>query len=304
MNDFFKIQSLSELLKFMELPAPKHPLITFIDYSKTPFSKVMPNKKVICDFYQISFKGDGSNGFIKYGRETYDYQEGSLVYLAPNQVAEYEFSDTSETNKGWSLFFHSDLIRTSSLDAKMKDYVFFEYQTNEALHISEREKELITSILDKIQLELDSNLDDYSEEVIVTNLELLLNYSKRFYNRQFITRKRFDINVIAKFSSLLDDYFNNELQKEFGLPTVHYFAEKLNYSDNYLSELIKKTTDKSVLEHIHYKVIELAKSNLLNSNKSVSEIAYELGFEYSQYFSRLFKKKTGQTPKEFRLQLN
>lgn len=299
MSNFFKIHTLSELFRVLDMPAPKHPLIAFVDFSEAPFTQVLPKQKVICDFYQISLKSD-TKGFIKYGRESYDYQEGSLVYLAPEQVVEYSLSEDIIVDKGWTLFFHSDLIRAFSLDKKMKEYAFFNYQSNEALHISEKEKEVIESIIDKIELELDSNLDDFSEEVIVTNLELLLNYSKRFYNRQFITRKRFTKDVIIHFTELLESYFDEVLQKELGMPTVQYFAEKLNYSPNYLNELIKKGTDKSILEHIHYKVIALAKNKLLNSNKTVSEIAFELGFEYSQYFSRLFKKKTGMTPIEYR----
>lgn len=299
MRAFFKVQTLSELCKFMDLPAPKHPLITFIDFSKISFTKELPAQKVICDFYQVSLKGD-ENGFIKYGRETYDYQEGSLVYLAPEQVVEYSTTREVNTNKGWTLFFHADLIRSFSLDKKMKEYHFFHYQSNEALHISEKEKGVIESIIEKIEIELDSNIDEFSEEVIVTNLELLLNYSKRFYNRQFITRKRFDKDIVIQFIELLDKYFNEELQLKQGIPTVQYFASQLNYSANYLNELIRKSTDKSILEHIHYKIIDLAKSYLLSSNKSISEIAFDLGFEYSQYFSRLFKKKTGMTPGEYR----
>lgn len=299
MTDFLKINTLSEVFRIMEMPSPKHPLIAVIDFSKTPFKTNIPQSKVVCDFYQISFKSD-KNGFMKYGRETYDYQEGSLVFLGPEQVVEYDTSNDRETNSGWSLFFHTDLIRTFPLGKKMKEYGFFNYQSNEALHISEKEKEVIESIIHKIEIELDSNLDDFSEELIVSNVELLLNYSKRFYNRQFITRKRFSKNTIAQFSNLLEEYFENELQKELGIPSVQYFADKLNFSSNYLSNLIRKGTDKSILEHIHYYVIELAKNKLLNSNSSISEIAYELGFEYSQYFSRLFKNKVGKTPLEYR----
>lgn len=299
MSEFFKIQTLTEMFRFMELPAPKHPLIAFIDFSKIPFTKRLPAYKVVCDFYQISMKGDRS-GFIKYGRETYDFQEGSLVYLAPEQVVEYSPTTDILADSGWSLFFHADLIRSFSLDKKMKEYNFFSYQTNEALHISEKEKEIIESIINKIEIELDSNIDDFSEEVIVTNLELLLNYSKRFYNRQFITRKRFSKDVIIKFTELLDLYFNEDKQKEYGIPTVQYFAGKLNYSSNYLNELVKKATDKNIQEHIHYKVLDIAKSSLLNTDKKVSEIAFDLGFEYSQYFSRFFKKRTGMTPVEYR----
>lgn len=287
------------MLRFLELPAPKHPLITFIDFSKNPFSKELPTKKVICSFYQISFKSD-QKGFLKYGRENYDYQEGSLVYIAPEQLVDYTSTNVKETNSGWTLFFHPDLIRSFSLDEKIKEYDFFNYNSNEALHISEDEKQIIESILSKIQIELNSNIDEFSEEVLVSNLELLLNYSKRFYNRQFITRKRFKEDVVIQFIDLVDAYFDQGIQRENGLPTLQYFAQKLNYSSNYLNELIKKSTGKNILEHIHYKIIDLAKSHLLKNDKSASEIAYELGFEYPQYFSRLFKSKTGMTPVEYR----
>jgi len=299
MTEFLKIQSLTDMFRIMEMPSPKHPLIAIVDYSRTPFTTKVPRFKVVCDFYQITIKSD-KNGFLKYGRESYDYQEGSLVYLAPEQVVEYDSSDSDVVESGWSLFFHADLFRTFPLGRKMKEYGFFNYQSNEALHISEKERALVESILHKIEMELDSNLDDFSEEVIVSNIELLLNYSKRFYNRQFITRKRFNENTITQFTNLLEEYFSREMQKEIGIPTVQYFADKLTFSPNYLSDLIRKGTDKSILEHIHYHVIELAKNRLLNSNSSVSEIAYELGFEYSQYFSRLFKSKVGKTPSEYR----
>ncbi|WP_196893335.1 helix-turn-helix domain-containing protein [Aureivirga marina] len=298
-SDFYKIETLSEMFKFLNIPNLKHPLITLIDYSKTPLKLKLPKHKFLCNFYQISFKSD-QNGFVKYGRETYDYQEGTLIYVAPNQVVEYGNSEKIELNSGWTLFFHADLIRSFSLDKKMKEYNFFNYQSNEALHISEKEKEIIESIIYKIQIELDSNLDDFSEEVIVSNLELLFNYSKRFYNRQFITRKRFNSDIITLFSDELDSYFEKNIQKESGIPTTQYFAKKLNYSPNYLNELIKKQTGKSISEHINYKILELAKSSLLNSSKTVSEIAFELGFSYSQYFSRFFKKNIGKTPNEYR----
>ncbi len=287
------------MFRLLDLPAPKHPLIAFLDFSRSPFKKDFPSYKVICDFYQISFKSEES-GSLRYGKQTYDYQEGSLVYLAPKQVVEYPEFKNSNIDHGWVLCFHPDLVRSFSLDQKMKDYEFFSYHTNEALHISDKEKTIIDSIIAKIEMELDSNLDDFSEELIATNLELLLNYSKRFYNRQFITRKRFNSGIITQFTNLLEAYFADDLQVKLGVPTLEYFSSKLNYSTNYLNELIKKGTDKSMLEHIHYQVIELAKSKLLNSEKSVSEIAFELGFEYSQYFCRLFKKKTGMTPGEYR----
>lgn len=299
MRKFLKINTLTELFKIIELPPPKHPLIAIVNFEESPLKIDLPELKIVCGFYQISFKS-GEDGSIKYGRESYDYQEGSLLYVAPEQVIEYGELYNKNIDKNWVLFFHPDLIHSFSLYQKMKEYDFFDYQSNEALHISEKEKQIIESINYNIEIELDSNLDDYSEEVIVTNLELLLNYSKRFYNRQFITRKRFSSGYVAEFEVLLKEYFRQGIQKEQGIPTIQYFADNLNYSPNYLSELIRKATDKSVLEHIHLEIINIAKTKLLSSKQPASEIAFELGFEYSQYFSRLFKKKTGITPNEFR----
>jgi AraC-like DNA-binding protein len=299
MGDTFRINNLSEIFKIMGFAPPKHPLIAFIDFSKTNLTKEVPPSKVVSEFYQISLKEE-ENCIMSYGRENYDYQEGSLVYTAPGQLMEYKDKINIPIKSGWALMFHPDLIRAFPLNKKMKEYRFFGYHTSEALHISNKEKEILLSILEKIEIELDSNLDDFSEEVIVTNIELLLNYSKRFYNRQFITRKNFSKTIVERFESLLQEYFESGKQKELGIPSVQYCADKLNFSPNYLSDLIRKSTERSVLEHIHYHVIELAKSHLLNSELSISEIAYEIGFEYSQYFSRLFKKKVGMSPMEYR----
>lgn len=299
MGDILKIKNLSEVFKIMGLEPPKHPLIAFIDFSRTNLTKEVPPSKVLSEFYQISLKGE-ENCNMRYGRENYDYQEGSLVYTSPGQIMEYEEKINIPITSGWILMFHPDLIRTFPLNKKMKEYRFFEYQSNEALHISNKEKQILLSILEKIEIELDSNIDDFSEEVIVTNIELLLNYSKRFYNRQFITRKNFSKNIVERFESLLQEYFESGKQNELGIPSVQYFADKLNFSPNYFSDLIRKATERSVLEHIHYHVIELAKNRLLNSDLSVTEIAYDMGFEYSQYFSRLFKKKVGMSPSQYR----
>jgi AraC-like DNA-binding protein len=299
MSDFLRIDNLTELFRIMGLPSPRHPLTDIVDFEKTPLNINMPDVKVICGFYLLSFKGGGS-GSLKYGRESYDFQEGSLIYVAPEQVVEYGELNDVKIDTNWTLFFHPDLLLASPLNGKMKEYDFFDYSSHEALHISEQEKRVLESIIYKIDLELDSHLDDYSEELILNNLESLLNYSKRFYHRQFITRNRFSSDTITRFESLLKNYFEKDLQLELGLPTIQYFADNLNYSPNYLSAVIKKGTDKSILGLIHLELIRIAKIQLLNSDKTVSEIAFDLGFEYSQYFSRLFKSKTGMTPVEFR----
>jgi AraC-like DNA-binding protein len=200
---------------------------------------------------------------------------------------------------GWGLFFHPDLIRNTSLNAKMKDYSFFSYEIAEALHLSEKEKQLLFECIVKIQSELKENIDDYSQTIIVSTIELLLNYCNRFYGRQFITRKATNRDILEKVEVLLKEYFSNK-RDSFGLPTVKYLADAVNLSPGYLGDLLKKETGLNAQEHIHHYIIEAAKNILLNSSQSISEIAFQLGFEYPQYFSRLFKQKTGTTPLEYR----
>lgn len=201
---------------------------------------------------------------------------------------------------GWGLFFHPDLIRGTSLGNKMKEYTFFSYEVNEALHLSDKEKQTLLDCVNKLENELTENIDKHSQTLITSNIELLLNYCSRYYDRQFITRKKANTDLLVRFENSLSSYFNShELQKK-GLPSVKYFAEQLFLSPNYLSDLLKKETGKNAQDHIHYYLIEEAKNNLLNTNDSVNEIAYKLGFEYPQYFSKLFKSKTGMTAVEYR----
>jgi AraC-like DNA-binding protein len=238
---------------------------------------------------------------MRYGKEYYDFQEGTLICIAPNQIITIE-NDDSSTNDidGWGLFFHPDIIRGSSLGNKMKDYTFFSYEVNEALHLSDKEKETLSDCINKLENELTENIDKHSQTLINSNIELLLNYCNRYYDRQFITRKKANTDLLIRFENIVSNYFNtNELQNK-GLPSVKYFAELLFLSPNYLSDLLKKETGKNAQEHIHYFLVEEAKNILMSSDKSVSEIAYSLGFEYPQYFSKLFKQKTGFTPVEYR----
>jgi AraC-like DNA-binding protein len=237
---------------------------------------------------------------LTYGRKKIDFNEGSLICMAPNQVITIDTEiEPRENPMGWGLFFHPDLIRNTSLNAKMKDYSFFSYEMAEALHLSEKEKQLLFECILKIQSELKENIDDYSQTIIVSTIELLLNYCSRFYGRQFITRKATNRDILEKVETLLKHYFSNKSDSN-GLPTVKYLADAVNLSPGYLGDLLKKETGLNAQEHIHQYVIEEAKNILLNSNQSVSEIAFHLGFEYPQYFSRLFKQKTGKTPLEFR----
>jgi AraC-like DNA-binding protein len=220
--------------------------------------------------------------------------------MAPNQVFSIDNEIEPRDNPmGWGLFFHPDLIRNTSLNSKMKDYSFFSYEMAEALHLSEKEKQLLYECIVKIQSELKENIDDYSQTIIVSTIELLLNYCSRFYGRQFITRKATNRDILEKVETLLKHYFSKKTES-IGLPTVKYLADAVNLSPGYLGDLLKKETGLNAQEHIHQYIIEEAKNILLNSSQSISEIAFQLGFEYPQYFSRLFKQKTGTTPLEYR----
>lgn len=298
MDEIIKIDNLSTLYEMIGQGKPKHPLIGILDISRID-PKSYGNVKVSLGFYQIMLK-NLCPGELRYGRNYYDFQEGTLVFMAPNQVMTLENTDDTKDVFGWALIFHPDLIRGTSLSSKMKGYNFFSYDLYEALHLSDFEKQKLTDIVRDIELELDNNIDKHSKTLIVSSIELLLNYCNRYYDRQFITRNETNKDVICEFESLLDEYFSSENLSEMGIPSIKYFAEKLHFSPNYLSDLLKKETGKNGTEHIQYRIIELAKDKLLSSTVSVSEIAYDLGFEYPQYFSKMFKKKTGMTPAEYR----
>lgn len=303
MGNFIHIDNITELHNAFYYKKPKHPLVSVIDLSQIRIREDQLHQKIGTSFYNITLKTKTSQLF-RYGREYFDFSEGFLFGVAPNQILEIDETCEKGDIEGWALYFHPDLIRGCGLMGKIQDYGFFSYETKEALHLSDKEKETLNDIVAKIEDEYQSNLDEFSQDVLVSNIELLLNYIKRFYSRQFLTRKHQSTSVVSKFNKLIKSYFNSEKIKENGLPTVHYFADNLNLSDSYLSDLLKKETGKNTQENIHIFVIEKAKTMLVDSNKSVSEIAFELGFEYSQYFSRLFKKKTGQSPKAYRVTLN
>lgn len=273
-----------------------HPLVSVIDLSK---AKPMKHMRHTFSFYAIYLK-DEKNCDLLYGRRSYDYQKGSVICLAPGQVIGTE--DTGEVfqPKGWALCFHPDLIAGTSLFRSMKEYTFFSYEVNEALHLSERERELFVDCLQKIQHELCHAIDRHSKRLITIHIETLLDYCLRFYERQFITRTNVNQDIITRFERLLDDYFTKGQAQQNGLPTVKYCASELCLSPNYFGDLIKKETGKSAQEYIQLKVTEIAKDLVLNPEKSISQIAYELGFQYPQHFTRLFKKLTGYTPNEYR----
>ena len=249
-------------------------------------------------FYYIAFK-ESSCGKLKYGCSYYDYNEETRIYLAPKQVIKTDPSAV-DNPQGKALLFHPDMIRGTSLAKKMKEYTFFSYNANEALHISKQEQTIIMDCLRNIEYELSHGMDNHSKGLIVANIEIFLDYCKRFYERQFITRSLVNSDTLSRFERVLHSYFDSSSPKEYGLPTVKYCADKLNFSASYPSDLLRKETGKSAMEHIQLMLIDIAKEKLFEKSKSVSEIAYALGFEYPQYFSRLFKKQVGMTPNQYR----
>jgi len=273
-----------------------HPLVHIAEMGKSP--KVQVEGSHCFNFYSVYLK-DSPCGKIMYGRNYYDYQDGTLLFLAPMQVVKVE-DPTDGTEEGWVLMFHSDLLRGTQLGQNLKRYTYFQYDVNEALHLSRQERETVLGCFRNIAAELRHAIDSNSKDLIVSNLELFLNYCKRFYERQFITRSQVNTDMLSRFERILDNYFRSGLLQKQGFPTVRYCAEAMNMSVNYLSDLLRKDTGMSAIEHIQQHLVEVAKEKLSTSEKSVSEIAYELGFEYPQYFSRLFKKKTGVSPNEYR----
>ncbi|MCT4639155.1 MAG: helix-turn-helix domain-containing protein [Bacteroidales bacterium] len=299
MTKTVKINSISELHELLGYPAkPEHPLISLIDFSKVHVKKDDSNTRYILGFYLVSLKKLSGAGF-KYGRKEYDFSEASLLCMAPEQMSIVTDVVEDTYPEGWGLYFHPDLIRSSFLNRKIKDYSFFSYDINEALHLSDKEKNTLYAVVKTIQEEFTANLDTYSNDLIISNIEVLLNYCKRFYGRQFITRRHHNRGVVSEFEKLISDYFESDKVKLNGLPSVKYCAEKLHLSPNYLGDLLKQEIGKSAIEHIHYHLIERAKDMMLNSKESISEIAYDLGFEQPQNFSKLFKKKTGMSPKSY-----
>lgn len=292
------LSDISEINRFVK-SSTRHPLVSIVDFSKAD-EYIEEGTRISADFYSIMFKNYCTNQ-LKYGRQSLDFQDGNLICIAPRQILTMDTEiEMKEDRTGWGLFFHPDLLRGTSLANKMSEYSFFSYDVTEALHLSDKEKSILLDCINKIEYELDQNIDTHSQKLIISNIELLLNYCSRFYGRQFITRKNSNSNIIAQVENVLKEYFNSARVREQSLPTVKYLSERVNLSAGYLSDLLKKETGMTAQDHIHYYLIEEAKNILLNSDQSVSEIAYSLGFEYPQYFSKLFKQKTGKTPGEYR----
>ena len=298
MSEFIKIKSISELHRTLGIGKPKHPAISLVYTKDVDLTADLFNKKYLWDFYMISMKYENCD--LNYGRNYYDFEEGTLIFTSPGQVVEATTQPAGANENGWALYFHPDLIQQSALGSKIKSYTFFSYAFHEALHLSEDEKNTVNRCVAAIEQEYRQNIDKHSQTVIVSNLELLLNYCNRFYDRQFYTRSSHQQGVVEKIEELLLAYFNSDQSLQQGIPSVKYCAEQVNLSPNYLSDLLKKETGKNTQEHIHYHLIEKAKNLLLTSNASVNEIAYDLGFEYPQYFGNLFKKKVGMSPNKFR----
>lgn len=297
MDEILKLDNISQFNTLRGIET-KHPLVSIVDFSKM---KLIPEAKAIYGFYCVFLK-EAVCGDLKYGCKYYDYQEGTLVFIAPGQVVGIGNKPGNPLPKGWGLLFHPDIIRGTFLGQNIKKYTFFSYETNEALHLSDKERQTVLDCLDNIGHELVQSIDKHSKTLIANNIELLLNYCLRFYDRQFITRSEVNKDVLVKFEQLLDNYFQSDSPQITGLPTVKYCADKLHLSPNYFGDLIKKETGKSAQESIQLKVMNIAKERIFEKNKTFSEIAYELGFKHPQHFSRMFKNDTGYTPNEYRFQ--
>ncbi|HTN47207.1 MAG TPA: helix-turn-helix transcriptional regulator [Flavipsychrobacter sp.] len=301
-NKIIKINSISELHKLMGIPKPKHPLVSLIDYNDIKYDAIESSVKVILNFYTISIKHNADCKF-NYGQNYYDFDEGVLAFMEPGQIVSGTQNGNTRSD-GWLLVFHPDLIRNYAIGKNIKNYGFFSYAINEALHLSESEEAMLGEIFKNIEKEYNHSIDQFSQDVMVSQIELLLNYSNRFYNRQFITRKTASSDLLTRMETLLDEYFESDKILKSGLPTVHIFAKKLNLSPNYLSDMLRAITGQSTQQHIHNKLIEKAKEALSTTNLSVSEIAYQLGFEHPQSFNKLFKIKMNVSPLEYRASFN
>lgn len=292
---FLNIETVSQYNEMLGVET-SHPLVCVIDLSK---AKPMRHMRHTFSFYVVFLK-DEKNCELIYGRQRYDYQKGSVVCLAPGQVIGIEDTGEEFQPKGWALCFDQDLIKGTSLGRNMTEYSFFSYEVNEALHLSEDERAQFVDCLGKIRAELDHPADRLSKRLITNHIELLLNYCLRFYERQFVTREPINQDILTRFESLLDEYFANGKAKSDGLPSVRYCASEMCLSAGYFGDLVKKETGKSAQAYIQQKVISIAKELILCPQYSITQVAYELGFQYPQHFTRLFKKLTGQTPNEYK----
>lgn len=294
-----RLKTISEYHRFRQLPKPEHPLISVINLESITHLRA-DESSLVFDFYSIALKRN-FNARVKYGQQECDFDEGVMFFMAPGQVFKIEVEkDTLLQQSGWMLLVHPDFIWNTALAKTIRKYEYFNYAVNEALFLSDKEEATITNIMRNIEQEYRSNIDNFSQSVMIAQIELLLNYANRFYNRQFITRRTVSNELLVTLENLLTDYFNDHNESQAGLPTVKYVSEKLNVSPNYLSDLLRTLTGQNTQQHIHNKLIEKAKEALATTSLSVGEIAYRLGFEHPQSFNKLFKNKTEQSPLEFR----
>ena len=299
-----RIRTISEYHRVMGLPKPEHPLISVINFDSIKQLPYNESISLVFDFYSISLKRD-FNARMKYGQQEYDFDEGIMFFISPGQVFGIEIEkDEALRHSGWLLLIHPDFLWNMPLAKLIQQYEYFDYSVNEALYLSEKEEITIISMMQNMEQEYRANIDKFSQDIIIAQLELLLNYADRFYHRQFITRKITNHHILNRLEEILSEYFNSDTLAKKGLPTVQYVAETLNVSPNYLSGLLKVLTGQSTQQHIHDKLIEKAKEKLSITGLSVSEIAYQLGFEHPQSFSKLFKTKTNLSPLEFRQSFN
>jgi AraC-like DNA-binding protein len=294
-------KSISELMRGLGMPKPLHPLIALMNYDKTEISRFYAGQSILIDFYKISFKKD-FKGQVKYGQGYYDFEEGGLAFLAPNQLV--TMPEDEESYEGYALYFHADLIRNYQLGRNIQQYGFFSYGISEALFFSEKERRIINDLFESITIELDNYTDSFSQDVLVSQIELLLNHSNRFYNRQFLTRKSVHHDLITQMDQYLSERFEHENSTLNGLPTVQELSDHLKVPPRYLTDMLKSLTGQGAQQHIHSRLIEKAKEILTCSTASIAEIAYRLGFEHPQSFNKLFKKITSTSPGEFRQSFN
>ncbi len=299
-----RIKTISEFHRLRGLSQPEHPLISVVNYAEMQRPADIAETNWVFDFYQVSIKR-GTNAKLRYGQQEYDFDNGVAFFASPNQVFRIEPTPHPTAKRsGWILLIHPDFLWNTSLAKTIKKYEFFDYSVNEALFLSEKEENTLSDIIANIKQEYKANVDKFSKQIIISQIEVLLNYSERFYNRQFITREKSNHQILERLEKILANYFDNNDLISRGLPTVQYVAESLNISQKYLSSLLKAATGQSTQQHIHNKLIEKAKEKLSATNLSVSEIAYELGFEHAQSFSKLFKTKTNLSPLKFRKSFN
>lgn len=297
MKSTYRIESIADF-NHLNGVETLHPLVSIIDYSKIEVGYT-GHTHYYYGVYAVYLK-EYDCAELVYGRNKYDYQNGSLVFVSPGQVIELVLNKSVTKRKGWALMFHPDLIHGMNLGKQIDDYSFFSYAISEALHISERERTMVMECFDKISFEISHPIDKHSRKLIVDNIQLLLDYCIRFYDRQFITREQLNVGTLEHFERELNAYFKSEKPRTVGLPSVSYFADIMQLSANYFGDLVKKETGKSAMEYIHLKIMDIAKNRIHDSSKTVSDIAYELGFKYPQHFTRMFKKSIGVSPSEYR----